>query len=97
VQLLGIDMDEIIAALNHHFKGKASAVKLNLAMGDAARAWVSENLTKTDLYRVERSDKTAGKILIDGNSAAGLGALVGGGSGGGWDPMTTSHSLVGAL
>src|SRR4051812_1296697 len=73
VELLGIEMDEIVAALNYHFKGKASAVKLNLTMVEAARAWVSENLSKADRYWVERSNKTAGKILIDGNSAAGLG------------------------
>src|SRR6476619_8538815 len=52
VELLGIEMDEIVAALNYHFKGKASAVQLNLAMVDAARAWVSENLRKADRYRV---------------------------------------------
>src|SRR3712207_4801601 len=32
IELLSIDMDEIVAALNYHFKGKASAVKLNLTM-----------------------------------------------------------------
>src|SRR5215216_214783 len=45
IELLAIDMDEIVAALNHHFKGKASAVKLNLTMVEAARGWVRENLT----------------------------------------------------
>ncbi len=97
VELLGIEMDEIVAALNYHFQGKASAVKLNLAMVEAARAWVSENLSKADPYRVERRDKTAGKILIDGNSAAGLGALAGGVSVVAWYPITPSTSLVDAI
>src|SRR5215216_6031306 len=96
-ELLGIEMDEIIAALNYHFKGKASAVKLNLTMVDAAREWVRENLTKSDQYRVERSDKTGGKILIDGNSAAGLGALAGGVSVVAWYPITPSTSVVDAI
>src|SRR6266545_4320162 len=94
IELLAIDMDEIVAALNYHFKGKASAVKLNLSTVEAARGWVHENLTKTDPYRVERISLTDGKILIDGNSAAGLGALVGGVSVVAWYPITPSTSLV---
>jgi len=97
VELLAIDMDEIVAALNYHFKGKASAVNLNLNMVNAARAWVSENLAKADPYRVERMNLTDGKILIDGNSAAGLGALVGGVSVVAWYPITPSTSLVDAI
>jgi len=97
VELIGIEMDEIIAALNYHFKGKASAVKLNLTMVEAARAWVRENLNKADRYQVKRSDKTAGKILIDGNSAAGLGALAGGVSVVAWYPITPSTSVVDAI
>jgi 2-oxoglutarate ferredoxin oxidoreductase subunit alpha len=97
VELLQIEMDEIVAALNYHFNNKASAVKLNLTMVDAARDWTRENLPKADPYRVERMDKTSGKILIDGNSAAGLGALVGGVSVVAWYPITPSTSLVDAI
>jgi 2-oxoglutarate/2-oxoacid ferredoxin oxidoreductase subunit alpha len=97
IELLAIDMDEIVAALNHHFKGKASAVNLNLNMVNAAREWVRENLTKSDPYVVERMNLTDGKILIDGNSAAGLGALVGGVSVVAWYPITPSTSLVDAI
>jgi 2-oxoglutarate ferredoxin oxidoreductase subunit alpha len=97
VELLSIEIDEIVAALNYHFQGKASAVKLNMSMVDAARAWVRENLTKTDRYRLERMDKTAGKLLIDGNSAGALGALVGGVSVVAWYPITPSTSLVDAI
>ncbi|HEU5099707.1 MAG TPA: 2-oxoacid:acceptor oxidoreductase subunit alpha [Roseiflexaceae bacterium] len=97
IELLGIEMDEIVAALNYHFKGKASAVKLNLTMVEAARAWVREHLTKSDPYCVERMDKTDGMLLIDGNSAAGLGALVGGVSVVAWYPITPSTSLVDAV
>jgi len=97
IELLGIEMNEIVAALNYHFKGKASAVKLNLTMVEAARSWVRENLTKGDPYRVERMDKTNGMMLIDGNSAAGLGALVGGVSVVAWYPITPSTSLVDAV
>ena len=97
VELLGIEMDEIVNALNFHFQGKASAVKLNLAMVDAARDWTREHLTKADPFRVERMDLTTGMILIDGNTAGGLGSLMGGVSVVAWYPITPSTSLVDAI
>jgi 2-oxoglutarate/2-oxoacid ferredoxin oxidoreductase subunit alpha len=97
VELFGIEIDEIVAALNHHFKGKASAVKLNLTMVEAARDWTRANLAKADPYRLERMSLTEGKILIDGNSAGALGALCGGVSVCAWYPITPSTSLVDAL
>ncbi|HEU5011570.1 MAG TPA: 2-oxoacid:acceptor oxidoreductase subunit alpha [Roseiflexaceae bacterium] len=97
VEMIGIDMDEIIAALNYHFQGKASAVKLNLAMVEAARNWARENLTKQDPYYIEPMNETEGMMLIDGNSAAGLGALVGGMTVTAWYPITPSTSLVDAI
>ncbi len=97
VELLDIEMDEIVAALNHHFRGKAVAVNLNLDMVEAARAWAHEHLAKDDPYRVERMDLTAGQIIIDGNSAAALGALVGGMTVCAWYPITPSTSLVDAI
>jgi 2-oxoglutarate/2-oxoacid ferredoxin oxidoreductase subunit alpha len=97
IELLRIEEDEVVAALNYHFKGKGSAVKLNMAMVTAAREWVRANLTKSDPYTVERMDMTSGMILIDGNSAAGLGALVGGMSVCAWYPITPSTSLVDAI
>ncbi|WP_409570089.1 2-oxoacid:acceptor oxidoreductase subunit alpha [Kouleothrix sp.] len=97
VELLSIDMDEIVAALNYHFHGKASAINLNLTMVEAARAWAREHLVKSDPYRVERMNLTAGQILIDGNSAAGLGALMGGVTVVAWYPITPSTSLIDAV
>jgi 2-oxoglutarate ferredoxin oxidoreductase subunit alpha len=42
-------------------------------------------------------DKTTGKIMIDGNTAAGLGAIYGGVSFVSWYPITPSTSLVDAM
>lgn len=97
VELIGIDMDEIVAALHHHFHGKASAIKLNLDMVEAARAWTRENLAKHDPFYLEPMNETDGLMLIDGNSAAALGALVGGVSVVAWYPITPSTSLVDAI
>src|SRR5512143_2769250 len=76
--LLDIDMAEIEAALNFHFNGKKKAVDLNLNVVKAACEWSQANLTKTDPFRVEHMTKTQGTFLIDGNTAAALGAIFGG-------------------
>lgn len=95
--LLGIDVNEIEAALLHHFKGKQKPVESNMRVVRAAMAWASEHLVKTDPYRVERMDKTKGMILIDGNTAAALGAIYGGVSFVSWYPITPATSLADAL
>ncbi len=96
-ELLGISMDEIHAALLHHFKGKAKAVKLNFDMVTAAAAWLRENHTKRDPFRVEPMNETSGLMLIDGNSAGAIGALTGGMTVTAWYPITPSTSLVDAM
>ena len=96
-ELLHIEFDEIKAALSHHFKGKTKPVDLNFNVVVAAAEYVRANLPKRDPYRVERMNATAGKILIDGNSAGALGAVFGGVSFGAWYPITPSTSLFDAL
>ena len=47
--------------------------------------------------RIERMDRAAGHILIDGNTAAGLGAVYAGATVGAWYPITPSTSRDGRL
>ncbi|MBC8163314.1 MAG: 2-oxoacid:acceptor oxidoreductase subunit alpha [Roseiflexaceae bacterium] len=96
-ELLGISMDEIQAALGFHFGGKAKAIALNFAMVATAAAWTREHLPKTDPFQVAPMTATEGMMLIDGNSAGGIGALVGGVNVCAWYPITPSTSLVDAL
>jgi 2-oxoglutarate ferredoxin oxidoreductase subunit alpha len=96
-QLLGIDLNEIEAALMFHFKGKAKPVESNMRVVRAAAAWAAEHLVKTDPYRVARMDKTKGLIMVDGNTAAALGAIYGGVSFVAWYPITPATSLADAL
>jgi 2-oxoglutarate ferredoxin oxidoreductase subunit alpha len=85
------------AALTSHFKGKAGPINLNYGVVDAAMAYTRENIVKRDGFRVQKSNKTAGKILIGGNEAGGLGAVFGGVTVAAWYPITPSTSLVDAL
>jgi 2-oxoglutarate ferredoxin oxidoreductase subunit alpha len=96
-EMLGFDMDEIRGALETHFRGKKSAVDLNMRMIDAAASWAREHLEKHDPYIVKRDNQTEGKILVDGNTASALGAIYGGVNFASWYPITPASSLADAL
>ena len=96
-ELLQIDRAEIKEALVRHFKGKTKPVDLNYGVVTAAADWVREHITKEDPFRVEHMHATDGQILIDGNTAAALGAVFGGVSVVAWYPITPSTSLVDEL
>ena len=96
-QLIGIDIAEIEAALMFHFSGKRRAVDLNLNIVKAAAAYTAANIQKRDQFRVERMNGTEGKVLIEGNYAAALGAVFGGFTVAAWYPITPSTSLIDAL
>src|SRR5262249_40449545 len=74
--LLGIDMDEIHRAVVKQFKGKEKAVEINDRAIRGGYDWAAANLTKTDPFRLERMNETAGKIIIDGNAASAIGAVM---------------------
>jgi len=97
-QLLGIDASELEHALRAQFKRKPQAVETNM---DAIRLgidYAAQNLTKTDLYRLQpMSGKTEGKLLMDGNNAAALGCVMGGCTVAAWYPITPSSSLCEAF
>ena len=95
--LLNIDMNEIEAALSYYFRGKQKALSLNYATAKAAYDWAAVNLCKSDPFYVERMDRTEGTFLIDGNSAAALGAVFGGVQFVAWYPITPSTSIVDQL
>jgi 2-oxoglutarate ferredoxin oxidoreductase subunit alpha len=92
--LLGIEEREMEAALMHHFKGKQKPVDSNMKVVRTSIEWAQANLTKTDLYRVERIDKTKGLIMIDGNTAGALGAIYGGVNFVAWYPITPATSVA---
>jgi len=95
--LLNIDLDQIGFALDYHFNGKAKPINLNMSVVKLAYEWTQDHLAKRDPYLVERLTKTEGMILMDGNSAAALGAVFGGVQFAAWYPITPSTSLIDAL
>jgi 2-oxoglutarate/2-oxoacid ferredoxin oxidoreductase subunit alpha len=96
-QLLDIDMTEVEKAIRKQFAKKVKAANLNMAAAQAGYDYAKSNLTKQDPFYVARMDKTAGKIIIDGNSAAALGCMFAGVTVVTWYPITPSSSLVETL
>ncbi|MBF6591689.1 MAG: 2-oxoacid:acceptor oxidoreductase subunit alpha [Ktedonobacterales bacterium] len=96
-ELLNIEIEAIEEALLHHFKGKRKPVDLNFGVVKAAIAYTRQNITKRDPFRVQRANKTEGKLLLNGNEAGALGAVFGGFTVAAWYPITPSTSLVDAL
>jgi len=97
-ELLGIDLDIVEQAVRTQFKSKASAVESNMLAVKLGVDYARDNLPKQDAYRLERTNgKTEGQLLLDGNSAAALGCVMGGCTVAAWYPITPSSSLCEAF
>ena len=92
-RLLNVELAEMEHAVKRQLGKKIKAVELNVAALKAGFDFATQNLTKGDPYSVERLDKTAGKILIEGNAAAALGCMMAGVTVVAWYPITPSSSL----
>jgi 2-oxoglutarate ferredoxin oxidoreductase subunit alpha len=96
-QILGIDTEKIYEALEFHFTGKPKPIELNFQLILAASDWTSNNLQKSDPYRVEPMDATHGYIMANGNTAGALGSIYGGVQFSAWYPITPASSLAESL
>jgi 2-oxoglutarate ferredoxin oxidoreductase subunit alpha len=90
-------MTEVEKALRKQFAKKVKAANLNMAAAQAGYDYAAANLTKRDPYYIQKMNKTAGKIIIDGNSAAALGCMFAGVTVVAWYPITPSSSLPESL
>jgi len=92
-ELLGIEMAEVEIAIGKWFKSKEKAIGLNVKAAHLGAQYVRDHLPKRDPYRVQRMDKTRGKIIIDGNAACALGSMFGGATILAWYPITPASSV----
>jgi 2-oxoglutarate/2-oxoacid ferredoxin oxidoreductase subunit alpha len=93
-QILEIDPAEIEKAIRKQFVSKSKAAEINIRAARVGMEFARGSLPKTDPFRIERMDKTRGKIIVDGNTAAALGAMFGGCTVVTWYPITPSTSIV---
>jgi len=93
-ELLGIDQACLESAVARQFKGKESAIELNITALGLGRDYCKENLTKTDPYTTESREVDRPQFFIEGNEAAALGAHYGGVQLLAWYPITPSSSMA---
>jgi 2-oxoglutarate/2-oxoacid ferredoxin oxidoreductase subunit alpha len=93
-KLISLDMKAVETALRRQFSKKQKAADLNWAAVEAGYNYTAESLTKQDPFSLERMHATEGKIIIDGNAAAALGAMFAGVTVVTWYPITPSSSVV---
>ena len=93
-QMIGMDLDKILAALTFHFKGKEKPITMNFNAVKAGAEWAKANLEKKDPFYVEPMNKTDGLIMADGNLAAALGSIYGGLQFAAWYPITPATSVA---
>ena len=96
-QMLGLDLDEVRIAIAKQLNGKQKAIELNQSAVQAGFDWAAAEAPRQQRLRVVRDTKTAGQIIIDGNTACALGALFAGVTVVAWYPITPSSSLVETL
>jgi 2-oxoglutarate/2-oxoacid ferredoxin oxidoreductase subunit alpha len=93
-QLLSLDLAVVEESVKKQFAKKQKVFDLNFGAVKAGHDFAAEKLVKQDPYVIEHMDQTAGKIIIDGNAAAGMGAVFAGVTVVAWYPITPSTSLV---
>ena len=96
-QLLAMDLAAVENAVRRQFARKQKAADLNWTAVKAGYDYAATSLTKQDSLMLEAMHATEGKIIIDGNAAAALGAMFAGVTVVTWYPITPSSSVVESL
>jgi 2-oxoglutarate ferredoxin oxidoreductase subunit alpha len=95
--LLDIELGVIETLLRERFKGKDKLIDANLKALQIGHDDAQSRFQCPLGARVRRSDAAGDRILVEGNFAAGLGAVYGGATVCAWYPITPSTSLAEAF
>ncbi len=95
--LLNVDLDVIKLLLEETFAAKAHLIDSNMQAIHLGYDYTKENFPCPLPAHIEKMDETKGQIIIDGNTAAGLGCMYAGATVGAWYPITPSTSLMDAF
>ncbi len=88
-ELLGIELEEVEKLIGEQFKGKEQADPAELSKRCTwAATTPRQHLGGAIGLKVQRADAVGDRIFIDGNDAAGLGAVYGGATVAAWYPIT---------
>jgi len=92
-RLLGIERDVVEGLLAEEYKSKPALIPANIEALALGYDFADQNLTPLGL-QLKRADAVGDRIFVDGNTAAGLGAVYGGATVCAWYPITPSTSLA---
>src|SRR5450631_65744 len=92
--LIDVDLEVISGLLSESYAKKPKLLDSNTKALRLGYDYVKENLPSPLPLRVAHMEKTRGHIMIDGNTAAGLGCVYAGATVGAWYPITPSTSLM---
>jgi 2-oxoglutarate ferredoxin oxidoreductase subunit alpha len=95
--LIDIDLDVIGKLLGESYGKKPKLLESNSRALRLGYDYVKQHLESPLPLRVAHMDKTRGHIMMDGNTAAGLGCVYAGATVGAWYPITPSTSLMDAF
>lgn len=94
--LLNIDLDAVKSVISDEFKKKPKLIEPNIYAINLGVDYIKANYKYPLNIRLEKRDLVGNKIVINGNSACGLGAVYAGATVAAWYPITPSTSLVDA-
>jgi len=92
--LVDLELSVIEGLFGDQFKGKERLIEPNMKALRLGYDYIMQHYSYPLPFKVERRQLTRGKMMIDGNSAAALGAIYGGATVATWYPITPSTSLV---
>jgi 2-oxoglutarate/2-oxoacid ferredoxin oxidoreductase subunit alpha len=95
--LIEVELEVIVGLLSESYGKKPKLLDSNTKALRLGYDYAKQHLAPPLPLRVERMDKTRGHIMIDGNTAAGLGCVYAGATVGAWYPITPSTSLMDAF
>jgi len=93
-ELLAIEMDVVKGIIADQFAKKPKLIPPNYLALELGANYVKKHFNCPLDIRVKRCNGNEGNILVDGNTAAGLGAVYGGASVVSWYPITPSTSVI---
>lgn len=95
--LLNIEFDVITGMVATQYKGKDALIAPNIQALEIGRDYAQQYLSCPLPYQVRRMDCNGDKVMMDGNTACGLGAIYGGATVCAWYPITPSTSVAEAF
>ncbi len=95
--LLALDFEILTGMIHQQFRGKEKLILPNIHALELGYHYARDHFDCPLPIHLRASTQAKGKILLDGNTAIGLGCVYGGATVASWYPLTPSTSVVDAF